>query len=342
MQLVNNESSIKDEITLSIIVPVYNEQEMLPLFHHQLAKVLSTLSEDSFEIIYVNDGSTDDSWNVMLNLKSHYAIVECINLSRNFGKEAAMTAGIDSAKGQAVILLDADLQDPPELIPQMLAAWRKGYDVVNMKRSARLGESTFKCWTAHVYYRLLDHLSDVPLQKDVGDFRLLSRRVIEGIKQLSERSRYMKGILSWPGYKQTTISFDRPERAAGETKWSFMQLVKLGLSGITAFSVKPLRISTWAGAIISASAFIYGLWIVIKTLVFGEVVAGYPSMMLIQLFLGGVQLFAIGILGEYVGRIYAEAKARPIYLIMDKESSIAQDNIIEATHIESSMVHKHG
>ncbi|MDP7592955.1 MAG: glycosyltransferase family 2 protein [Litorilituus sp.] len=342
MQLVNNESSIKDEIILSIIVPVYNEQEMLPLFHHQLAKVLSTISDDSFEIIYVNDGSTDDSWNVMLNLTSHYAIVECINLSRNFGKEAAMTAGIDSAKGQAVILLDADLQDPPELIPQMLEAWRKGYDVVNMKRSARLGESKFKCWTAHVYYRLLEHLSDVPLQKDVGDFRLLSRRVIEGIKQLSERSRYMKGILSWPGYKQTTISFERPERAAGETKWSFIQLVKLGLSGITAFSVKPLRISTWAGALISASAFIYGLWIVMKTLIFGEVVAGYPSMMLIQLFLGGVQLLAIGILGEYVGRIYAEAKARPIYLIMDKESSIAQDSIIEGTHIENSMVHRHG
>jgi glycosyltransferase involved in cell wall biosynthesis len=337
MQLVNNETSSKDEITLSIIVPVYNEQEMLPLFHHQLAKTLSTLSDDSVEIIYINDGSHDDSWNVMLNLTSHYAAVECINLSRNFGKEAAMTAGIDSAKGQSVILLDADLQDPPELIPQMLAAWREGYDVVNMKRSARLGESKFKCWTAHVYYRLLDSLSDVPLQKDVGDFRLLSRRVIEDIKQLSERSRYMKGILSWPGYNQTTISFERPERAAGETKWSFIQLIKLGLSGITAFSVKPLRISTWAGALISVSAFIYALWVVIKTIAFGEVVAGYPSMMLIQLFLGGVQLLAIGILGEYVGRIYAEAKARPIYLIMDKESSLAQ-----STSKESMMVKKHG
>jgi glycosyltransferase involved in cell wall biosynthesis len=332
MQLVNQQTSIKDEITLSIVVPVYNEQEMLPLFHHQLAKVLSTLSDDSFEIIYINDGSSDDSWNVMLNLKSHYAIVECLNLSRNFGKEAAMTAGIDSAKGQAVILLDADLQDPPELIPEMLIAWRKGYDVVNMKRSARLGESKFKCWTAHIYYRLLDHLSEVPLQKDVGDFRLLSRRVIEDIKKLSERSRYMKGILSWPGYKQTTISFERPERAAGETKWSFIQLVKLGLSGITAFSVKPLRISTWAGALISASAFFYGFWIVIKTLAFGEAVAGYPSMMLIQLFLGGVQLLAIGVLGEYVGRIYAEAKARPIYLVMDKESN----------SIVNTAVQKHG
>ena len=342
MQLVNKESSIKGDITLSIIVPVYNEQEMLSLFHHQLAKTLSTLTGESVEIIYINDGSSDDSWNIMLNLTSHYAAVECINLSRNFGKEAAMTAGIDSAKGQSVILLDADLQDPPELIPQMLAAWREGYDVVNMKRSARLGESKFKCWTAHVYYRLLDYLSDVPLQKDVGDFRLLSRRVIEDIKQLSERSRYMKGILSWPGYKQTTISFDRPERAAGETKWSFIQLVKLGLSGITAFSVKPLRISTWAGALISASAFVYGLWVVIKTLIFGEAVAGYPSMMLIQLFLGGVQLLAIGILGEYIGRIYAEAKARPIYLIMDKESATIDRTSMESKCRESMMVKKHG
>lgn len=332
MQLVNNDLSTKSEISLSIIVPVYNEQEMLPIFHHHLAKVLSTLSEEHVEIIYVNDGSCDDSWDVMLDLNSHYASIECINLSRNFGKEAAMTAGIDNAKGQALILLDADLQDPPELIPDMLAAWHEGFDVVNMKRSARLGESKFKCWSAHVYYRLLDHLSEVPLQKDVGDFRLLSRRVIDDIKKLSERSRYMKGILSWPGYKQTTINFERPERVAGETKWSFMQLVKLGLSGITAFSVKPLRISTWAGALISASAFCYGLWILFKTLVYGEAVAGYPSMMLIQLFLGGVQLLAIGVLGEYVGRIYAEAKARPIYLIMDKERNT----------IVSSMVEKHG
>jgi len=329
MQLVNPTSSTINEVTLSIIVPVYNEQEMLLLFHHHLAKVLSTLPGDGFEIIYVNDGSTDDSWNTMLNLTSHYAHVECINFSRNFGKEAAMTAGIDCAKGQAIILLDADLQDPPELIPQMLAAWQQGYDVVNMKRSARLGESKFKCWTAHLYYRLLDYLSDVPVQKDVGDFRLLSRRVIDEIKKLSEKNRYMKGIFSWPGYKQTTISFERPERAAGETKWTFIQLVKLGLSGITAFSVKPLRISTWAGALISASAFIYGLWIVIKTLAFGEVVAGYPSMMLIQLFLGGVQLLAIGVLGEYVGRIYGEAKARPIYLIMDRESNNTATTLVK-------------
>ena len=319
MKLVGHNHIAKDNIVLSIIVPVYNEEEMLPLFHHQLLKVLSTIPEEHREIIYVNDGSIDNSWQVMLELASIHAEIDCLNLSRNFGKEAAVTAGIDHAKGEAITILDADLQDPPELIPAMLASWRKGFDVVNMKRSARLGESRLKLWTAHLYYRLLDHLSDVPVEKDVGDFRLISRRVVDKIKQLKERNRYMKGILSWPGYKQTTIEFERPERAAGETKWSFMQLVKLGLSGITAFSVKPLRLATWAGAIISLSAFCYAFWVALKTMVFGEPVQGYPTMMVIQLLLGGVQLLAIGIMGEYVGRIFAEVKARPIYLVMDIE-----------------------
>jgi len=329
MQLVNTHTPAENEITLSIVVPVYNEQAMLCIFHHQLDKVLGSISEHSFEIIYVNDGSCDDSWDLMVDLSAHNARVECINLSRNFGKEAAMTAGIDHSTGQAVMILDADLQDPPELIPGMLTAWQQGFDVVNMKRSARLGESKFKQFTAHLYYRLLDYLSDVPLQKDVGDFRLLSRRVIEEIKKLPERNRYMKGILSWPGYKQTTISFERPQRVAGDTKWSFLQLVKLGLSGITAFSVKPLRISTWAGALISGSAFMYGMWVLIKTLAFGEAVVGYPSMMLIQLFLGGVQLLAIGVLGEYVGRIYAETKGRPIYLVMDTATKNTVNGVVK-------------
>ncbi len=329
MKLVEHPKSVNEDITLSIIVPVYNEQEMLPIFNHHLSKTLSLLLNEYVEVIYINDGSTDDSWNAMSNLTNHYADIECINLSRNFGKEAAMTAGIDNARGEAIILLDADLQDPPELIPKMLNAWKQGFDVVNMKRSSRLGESRLKRWSAHIYYRLLDHLSEVPLQKDVGDFRLLSRRVVDDIKKLSERSRYMKGILSWPGYKQTTISFERPERVAGETKWSFFQLVKLGLSGITAFSVKPLQISTWVGTLISTSAFFYGLWVVAKTLFFGETVAGYPSIMLTQLFLGGVQLIAIGVLGEYIGRIYAETKGRPIYLIMDKQSQKSQNGMVK-------------
>ena len=317
---------------LSVIVPVFNEEEVLSLFHERLASVITTMTSDPVEVIYVNDGSTDDSWAVIQSLTSNDAHIRRINLSRNFGKEAAMTAGIDECTGQSVIFLDADLQDPPELLPQMLEEWRKGYDVVNMKRADRQGESRFKLLCAHCYYRLLDWLSDSPVERDVGDFRLLSRRVVEQIKLLPERNRYMKGIMSWPGFTKTTLEFDRPERAAGETKWSFLQLVRLGLSGITAFSVKPLKLATWAGVLISSGAFAYGLWVVLKTLLIGEAVAGYPSLIVIQLFLGGVQLLAIGILGEYVGRIFTETKARPLYIIMEEESSVS--NVLQ--------VKKHG
>lgn len=320
MQLSSDKLLSKKGLLLSVIVPVYNEEEVLPIFHHRLTQVLSSISNERFEIIYINDGSVDDSWNIMLSLSSHCSDVECINLSRNFGKEAAVTAGIDYCSGEVVALLDADLQDPPELLPKMIAAWKQGYDIVNMKRTERRGETWFKVWSSNVYYRLLDKLADVPIQKNVGDFRLISRRVVEKIKLLSEKNRYMKGILSWPGYKQVTIEFSRPEREAGTTKWPFTKLVGLALSGITAFSVKPLRLSTWAGVAVSLSAFIYGLWIFIKTIWLGEMVVGYPSLMLVQLFLGGVQLIAIGVCGEYIGRIFTEVKNRPCYLVMDVES----------------------
>ena len=313
--------------TLSIIVPVYNEQEMLPLFHQQLCNALELLPDEPCEIVYINDGSTDDSWSIMQSLSAGCADIELLNLSRNFGKEAAVTAGLDHVRGDAAILLDADLQDPPALIPYMLKAWREGYDVVEMKRRERHGESAFKKWSAHLYYRLLDTLSDVPIERDVGDFRLLSRRVIDEIKRLPERNRYMKGIMAWPGFRRTIIEFDRPERVAGETKWSFWQLVKLAMAGITSFSVKPLKMATWAGALVSGAALIYGLVILSKTLLFGEPVAGYPSMMLAILWLSGVQLIAIGVLGEYVGRIFVESKGRPVYLVMDNHS-------IEATEAE--------
>ena len=313
-----------EQVTLSIIVPVYNEQSMLPLFHYEVSKVLASLSNEIAEIVYVNDGSQDDSWHIMRHLPVLHTHVECLNLSRNFGKEAALTAGLEHASGQAIIIMDADLQDPPSLIPEMLNAWRQGFDVVNMKRGKRHGESWFKIFCANAYYRLLDMLSDVPIERNVGDFRLLSRRVVEHIKCLPERNRYMKGIMSWPGFRQTAIVFERPGRAAGETKWSFIQLVRLGLAGITAFSVRPLKLASWLGAIVSSTAFIYGLWVVFKTLIFGESVAGYPSIVLIQLFLGGVQLLTIGILGEYVGRIFTETKGRPIYLLMDVQSTERQ------------------
>ena len=328
-QLFQKRNHIK-HITLSILVPVYNESEMLTTFHHEVCKVAASLPDENIELLYVNDGSTDDSWSLLESLKSNIVNIERINLSRNFGKEAAMTAGLDLVKGESVILLDADLQDPPSLIPQMLSKWREGFDVVNMKRTDRLGESRFKTASAHIYYRLLAALSDVPIEKDVGDFRLLSRRVIDHIKQLPERNRYMKGIMAWPGFKQTNIEFERPERVAGETKWSFFQLVKLGLSGITSFSVKPLKIATWLGASISIGAFLYSVFVMFKTLILGDPVAGYPSMMIVQLWLGGVQLIAIGVLGEYVGRIFVESKGRPVYLVMDSHSSKAKHQ--EAEH----------
>jgi len=310
--------------SLSIIVAAYNEETMLPIFHHELAKVLAILPDEMVEIIYINDGSSDKTWQVMQQLPSPYADIELINLSRNFGKEAAMTAGLAHAKGQAVILLDADLQDPPELIPQMLNAWRLGFDVVNMKRAERIGESRFKVMSAHLYYRLLARLCDVNIEKDVGDFRLLSRRVVDEINQLPERNRYMKGIMAWPGFKQTTLTFDRPSRVAGETKWSFLQLVQLGLSGITSFSIKPLKMATWLGLFVSCGAFIFSVYIFVKALLWGDPVAGYPSMMLVQLWLGGVQLMAIGLLGEYIGRIFTETKQRPVYIVQEKESTANQ------------------
>ena len=306
--------------TVSVVVPVYNEVEVLPAFFHALSSVIATLEEEVFEVVFVNDGSDDASWEVIKTLPVTHCYVECINLSRNFGKEAAVSAGLDAARGDAVIIMDADLQDPPELMPEMLGAWRDGHDVVNMKRRKREGESHFKVISAKLYYRLLGWLSDGPVDKGVGDFRLLSREVVDVIRALPERNRYMKGVMSWPGYRQITLSFDRPARQAGETKWSFVQLVGLGLSGITAFSVKPLKLAIWGGSLLSLGAFGFGVWILLKTLVIGETTAGFPSLILTQLLLGGVQLLAIGIVGEYVGRTFTEVKGRPLYLVMEKRS----------------------
>lgn len=328
MQLISAPLSTKGRsrranIDLSIIVPVFNEEQVLNVFHHELCRVVSTLTQSRVEIIYINDGSTDKSWAIMQTLTCLFADIHVVNLSRNFGKEAAMTAGFDYAKGDAVTILDADLQDPPSLLPMMLAKMEQGFDIINMKRRSRSGESFFKTFSAKQFYRLLQWLSDSPMASDVGDFRMLSKRVVEHLRALPERSRYMKGLMSWPGFKQTTLTFDRPKRRAGETKWPLIKLIGLALSGITAFSVKPLRLGIFAGSIVSLSAFVYGGWVGAKTLLFGEPVAGFPTLLLIQLFLGGVQLIAVGIVGEYVGRIFVESKGRPVYLVMDSDSKTA-------------------
>lgn len=307
--------------TLSVIVPFYNEADVLPVFHQRLTCALDSLP-DRCEIVYVDDGSTDTSRTLVERLDPGSSRVTCIGLSRNFGKESAMSAGLEHCQGLAVILLDADLQDPPELIPVMLAKWREGYDVVNMQRRRRLGESWLKRTSAALFYRLLNTLTKVEVPENVGDFRLLSREVVDHINTLSERNRYMKGIFSWPGFRQATLPFDRDARFCGETKWNYLKLLGLAVDGITSFSIRPLRLATILGSLIALSAFVYGAVIVVKTLLFGDVVSGYPSMMVVQLALGGIQLLCIGVMGEYIGRIFIETKRRPLYIV----ESIAEQN----------------
>ncbi|CAH6807039.1 Polymyxin resistance protein ArnC, glycosyl transferase [Vibrio chagasii] len=307
-------SQIHPAVLLSIIVPFYNEQEVLEEFHSRLAKVLDSLPITS-EIVYVDDGSKDNSLDVVSSFTSINSSISVIGLSRNFGKESAMSAGLEHCRGQAVILLDADLQDPPELIPQMIAKWREGYDVVNMQRRQRDGETWFKKFSAASFYKVMNAAAKIDVPENVGDFRLLSREVVDHINQLPERNRYMKGIFSWPGFRQATIQFNRDARFCGETKWNYLKLIGLAMDGITSFSIRPLRIATAVGGLVALSAFIYGMVIVFKTMMFGEPITGYPSMMVVQLALGGIQLLSIGLMGEYIGRIFIETKNRPLYLI---------------------------
>lgn len=300
--------------TLSVIVPVFNEEEALPALHGRLAQVLRGTGA-SWEIVYVDDGSSDGTPAALQALQAGEPAVAVARLSRNFGKEAAMSAGLRLARGQAVVLIDADLQDPPELIPQMLQAWRDGADVVNMRRRTREGETWLKRATAHAFYRVINRLSDVPIPHDVGDFRLLSRRTVEALNLLPEHNRFMKGLFAWVGFRQATIAYDRQPRAAGHTKWHYRKLWNFALEGITGFSVVPLKLATWAGLLSALTAFVYALVFVIKTLVFGEPVAGFPTLIVTILLLGGLQLMSIGLLGEYLGRLFIETKQRPLFLL---------------------------
>ncbi|MEZ8057904.1 glycosyltransferase family 2 protein [Vibrio splendidus] len=307
-------SQINPAVSLSIIVPFYDEQEVLEEFHSRLTKVLDSLPIKS-EIVYVDDGSKDSSLELVSSFTSINSSISVIGLSRNFGKESAMSAGLEHCRGQAVILLDADLQDPPELIPQMIAKWREGYDVVNMQRSQRDGETWFKKFSAASFYKVMNVATKIDVPENVGDFRLLSREVVDHINQLPERNRYMKGIFSWPGFRQATLQFKRDARFCGETKWNYLKLIGLAMDGITSFSIRPLRIATALGGLVALTAFVYGMVIVFKTIMFGEPITGYPSMMVVQLALGGIQLLSIGLMGEYIGRIFIETKNRPLYLI---------------------------
>lgn len=308
--------------SVSVVVPCYNESGGLYDFHHRLTAVLNPLP-GAFEIIYINDGSIDNTSDIIDSLRSSDTRVGKIDLSRNFGKEVALTAGIDHVRGNAVIVLDADLQDPPECIPDMLDAWRRGYDVVAMKRGDRSTDTLFKRVSAACFYRILGRLSDVHIPENVGDFRLLSRRAVDAVKSMPERNRYMKGLFAWVGFKTIEIEYKRDTRSIGESKWPLFKLIGLALDGITSFSIAPLRLASMAGAIVATCALLYGLFMLFKTLMFGDSVAGFPTLIVMISFLGGAQLMAIGLLGEYVGRLLIESKQRPLYFVDSVELPVA-------------------
>ncbi len=310
---------------LTLVIAAYNEAQALPLLHARLQPVLDSLAEIDCRVLYVDDGSLDDTWQVMLGLAHGDTRIRLMRLSRNFGKEAALTAGLDSVQEGAALILDADAQDPPELIPQFVAKWQAGFDNVYGKRQARLGEGLAKRASASLFYRLIARLSRTPIPEDTGDFRLLSPRALAALRQLRERHRFMKGLFGWVGFNACEIPYQREARNAGHSKFSFWRLWNFALEGITSFSTAPLRIATYLGLATAAMALGYGGYVIIKALLHGDPVAGWPSLMAVILLLGGVQLIALGTIGEYLGRLYLEAKQRPLYVVSEIRDGSPQD-----------------
>ncbi len=301
---------------LTVVVAAFNEAEALPALHPRIAAVLDGMRDEvEGRVLYVDDGSRDGTWEVLQGVASGDARVSLLRLSRNFGKEAALTAGLDRVGEGAALILDADGQDPPELIPRFVAKWREGFDDVHGTRVQREGETWLKKASAHAFYRVMQRLSKTPVPADTGDFRLLSPRALAALRQLRERHRFMKGLFGWIGFEQAAIPYQRDARMAGASKFSLWRLWNFALEGITSFSTAPLRLATYLGVATALLAFLYGLWVVLKALLWGDRVAGYPTMMSVILFLGGVQLVALGMIGEYLGRLYEESKRRPLYLV---------------------------
>lgn len=314
---------------ISVVVPAYNEEEVLTEFHETLVKAVSEVSV-CLEIVYVNDGSTDNTLDIINGIRAKDKRVTLIDLSRNFGKEIALSAGLHKAAGDAVVVIDADLQDPPELIPELIKEWENGYDVVYAKRTFRGGESFLKKTTAHFFYRMMQRVGKFTIPEDTGDFRILSRRAVNALNTFKERHRFMKGLFAWIGFRQKAVHYQRNARRAGETKWNYWQLWNFALDGITSFTIAPLKISTYIGLVTALGAFGYGIYMAIETLLHGNEVPGYPSLIVIVLMLGGIQLVAIGVLGEYLGRIFNETKQRPLYFINEYvPSELAADKQVD-------------
>ena len=307
---------------ISVVVPVFNEAASLRTFHERLSSALLSLDRH-VEILYIDDGSTDGTRDALSALRALDPRVGVASFSRNFGKEAAMTAGLHLARGEAVILIDADLQDPPALIPEMIRTWEEGADVVTMRRRSRAGESWLKTFSAYAFYRVFNMLSDTAMPPDVGDFRLLSRRVVDAINRLPERNRFMKGLFAWVGFKVVTIDYDREARNQGHTKWGFRKLWRFAVEGIVGFSTVPLKMATYVGLTCAVASFVYAVYFLAKTALLGEPIHGFPTLIISILILGGLQLMAIGILGEYVSRLFIESKARPLYLIEEFRPAVS-------------------
>ena len=302
---------------ISLIVPVYNEQEAIDLFIKSVDQTFLN-TEIRIEILFINDGSTDNTLEKLKSLAINDKRIKIISLSRNFGKEAALTAGLDHATGNTSVPIDCDLQDPPELILKMYQQWQAGYEVVLAKRKERSSDTIIKRISSSIFYKIIDKLSGTHIPDNVGDFRLMDKKVIDAIRQYPERSRFMKGIFASVGFKQTSIEYARPKRVAGSTKWNYLNLYKLAMEGIVAYTSLPLKVWSYIGAIISISAFIYGFYMIVKTIIFGIDVPGYASLMVVLLLMTGSILLSLGIIGEYLSRIYNEVKQRPVYLIQEK------------------------
>ena len=300
---------------LSIVIPCYNEEQVLRTTHERLTHTLGALRDTQFELIFVDDGSRDNTFQLLSDLQSADSRVRVLRLSRNFGHQMAVTAGLEAATGDAVVVMDADLQDPPELIPEMVAIWRKGHHVVYGKRVARAGESHFKLVTAKFFYRLINTLSDTDIPFDAGDFRLLDRKVIDVLLSMPERDRFLRGMASWAGFRQTALPYRREPRFAGKSKYPLLKMIRFASDGIISFSFSPLRLATWAGLSAVVIAFAGITYAVVLRVFTNDWVRGWASIFVAILFLGGVQLISLGIIGEYLGRIYTEVKRRPLYVV---------------------------
>ena len=311
---------------ISIIIPAYNEEESLPLLYDRLNKVISNLENYEFEMLFINDGSKDNTLKIIKELREKDARVSYVDFSRNFGKEVAMIAGLDYAKGDCVIFIDADLQDPPELIPELIKYWEEGYDDVYARRKSRKGETFLKKFTSKMYYRVLQSLTKVEIQKDTGDFRLLDRRCVNALKQLRETQRCSKSMFSWIGYNKKEVLFDRDPRIAGTTKWNYKKLMDLAIDGITSFTTSPLRISTYLSIPTFLALIVYFIYVIIKCITQSVAIQAFQAIILLVLFFAGIQIMLFGIMGEYLGRIFNETKNRPLYFIKEYNGVREENN----------------